>query len=95
MTYKMTEEEEEEDKNIKMILLQCNDKTLTYNKAKQLLQESEGNVVTAIIKSMGLNQSENEKNKTFSDLTVEQKRITELRKILDEKDVIFRDKMSS
>jgi len=91
----MTEEEEEEDKNIKMILLQCNDKTLTYNKAKQLLQESEGNVVTAIIKSMGLNQSENEKNKTFSDLTVEQKRITELRKILDEKDVIFRDKMSS
>ena len=84
----------EEDKNIKMILSQCNN-NCTYEKAKELLKETNGDVVNAIIKSMGIENKNKTKNSSVQELTHDQQKIAELRSILDEKDIIFRNKMSS
>ena len=84
----------EEDKNIKMILSQGNN-NCTDEKVKELLKETYGDVVNAIIKSMGIENKNKTKNSSVQELTHDQQKIAELRSILDEKDIIFRNKMSS
>jgi hypothetical protein len=82
--------------NIQTVMSQCG---VERYKAIQLLQKTDGNVVSAIVDGIGhadKNEHGGENIRSSVDVTVNtpESKIAELRQILDEKDLIFRNLMS-